>query len=568
MRRLWFDIAIFLSGALLVLAGILFGQFTTLFPKVLGSFAKRFDIIRNVVFVYGALLTALGIYGFAQWKTDGATITEFLNKLALNSPKKISQQIRIFVEFNHNIPVHAWLWFLPLLMIGTTLFAYFLSQPMRGDEAFTFLNYVNKNIWNVFEYSAPNNHVLFTILVKISTLFWGSEPVIIRLPAFMAGILNLFLVFYWVQINKPTLGTGVISFSGMAATPYFALYATNARGYTLIITLTLLLAIFWQRYIMSPSQPRLFFLAFLSALILLTMPSGAIGVAGLFMWAMSGLLLRPYPFRQILKNVVLPYALWSAFLTAIFYTPVIIVSSGVAAITENKFVQGASLQVFLPGFLPNLQKAFVEITRDIPTTILVFCGFLFLAGLYSSWKNKDWAFALIFPALMIGAFGVLLIGTVLPYARTWIYLIPFALILMDYGLTSIVKNRPGFIRSVSHTAIVLSGAFLALSLMANNTIAKYPDTSAFPEAKMVVEYLKPIFKEGDSIHVTNTANVPIEYYLWYYGMPERDFSTMLETGTRFYVVKKSHYSIEDMTDKPVRLLLDFENMALYERIKE
>jgi len=62
------------------------------------------------------------------------------------------------------------------------------------------------------------------------------------------------------------------------------------------------------------------------------------------------------------------------------------------------------------------------------------------------------------------------------------------------------------------------------------------------------------------------ADEPTYFYLWYYGVVEYNAEKNHEPRKEFFVVQKSHYSIKDMTDKPVIELLDFGNMALYQAV--
>ena len=76
------------------------------------------------------------------------------------------------------------------MLTGAALRIPLLDQPMRCDELYTAWALVARGLPTVlFDYSSPNNHVLHTLLVYISTQAWGSAAQVIRLPAFLAGIL-------------------------------------------------------------------------------------------------------------------------------------------------------------------------------------------------------------------------------------------------------------------------------------------------------------------------------------------------------------------------------------------
>src|SRR5512138_1549591 len=131
---------------------------------------------------------------------------------------------------------------LGLVAIGTVLRLLYLRQPMRYDESVTYL-YFAAGSWGhaVGSYTYPNNHVLHTLLVKACVIFFGNEPWVIRLPAFVAGIAMIPMTF---SVGRRLFGsasayvaTGLVSASGA-----LALYSTNARGYTMLCLATLVLA--------------------------------------------------------------------------------------------------------------------------------------------------------------------------------------------------------------------------------------------------------------------------------------------------------------------------------------
>ena len=77
---------------------------------------------------------------------------------------------------------------LVILLSALAVRLWFLFEPMRYDEAFTFLQFASKPLYRgLSDYSYPNNHPLHTFLVHIAYRIFGNEPWVIRLPAFCAG---------------------------------------------------------------------------------------------------------------------------------------------------------------------------------------------------------------------------------------------------------------------------------------------------------------------------------------------------------------------------------------------
>jgi hypothetical protein len=189
---------------------------------------------------------------------------------------------------------------------------------------------------------------------------------------------------------------------------------------------------------------------------------------------------------------------------------------------------------------------------------------LVIIGIYGSAKRRDWSILLVLPSILAASAIVFLIKHIIPFPRTWIYIIPFIFLVADAGFTYITENVSHRIRSLSKVAAFVAGTAIAVPLICMNEITNYPDTGTFSEAQIVAKYLKPIMTTNDTIGVRVPADWPTYFYLWYYGVPELKAERNPETQKVFLVVKKSSYSIMDMTDKPFVNLLILGDMALYQ----
>ncbi len=80
---------------------------------------------------------------------------------------------------------------------GVLLRAYFLDDPIRNfDEAYTHYYFSSRGLRTLLtNYHVPNNHVFHSLLVHIFTGVFGEQEWAIRLPAFLAGVISLPLVY-------------------------------------------------------------------------------------------------------------------------------------------------------------------------------------------------------------------------------------------------------------------------------------------------------------------------------------------------------------------------------------
>ena len=109
-----------------------------------------------------------------------------------------------------------------------------LFLPLRSDETFAALDYVIQPLGEAWSrYSQPHNHVLYTLLTWIAHRLDGS-PVVLRLPAFIAGCLVLPATWWFVR-REYGWPAAALATALLGASPLFLEYMSNARGYTLML---------------------------------------------------------------------------------------------------------------------------------------------------------------------------------------------------------------------------------------------------------------------------------------------------------------------------------------------
>ncbi|HQJ23515.1 MAG TPA: hypothetical protein PK475_09235, partial [Rectinema sp.] len=87
-----------------------------------------------------------------------------------------------------------------LTLIGVGLRLWYINQPMQFDEATTVNMYSSSPFYiGLANYSLPNNHLLNTLLVRISLMTTGYAEWSIRSSAFIAGIGLLLIAFSYAS---------------------------------------------------------------------------------------------------------------------------------------------------------------------------------------------------------------------------------------------------------------------------------------------------------------------------------------------------------------------------------
>lgn len=523
---------------------------------------QRAGVVAALLFGYGSALVGLGIWSqilAASGTSLSAQVRRHAADVSLLLRYVLFDAVRRAFRSDRDIG-----WVLMALCLGIAVRAYFLSQPMRYDESNTFLRFVNGDVSLLFFYPFPNNHVLHTILVKLSTVVFGAHPSTIRFPAFLAGIASIPLMFCLVRVllreKSATFAT-----VATAVFPYLILYSTTARGYSLVVFFTLALIFIGALTASKPSMAASIVLSVIAALGMLTIPIMTFPVAGVYLWLTCLFFINGNKFPRILREFVIPCAIMTIGLTAVFYTPVMLVSKGLDPVLANEYVAAQSSEMFFSRLYPHLARTFSDFFRDVPAPILFAFLALMTIGAYSAARRRDWPLLLLLPSALVACAVLFLSKHAIPYPRTWIFLLPLMLILANAGFVHCVETFSHGIQKRFHRGVVLAGACYGVWLMATNAIVQYPDTGAFPDASRIARYLKPLMKEGDKVQASIPADYPLYFYLWYYDL--RDFRGEADPDeTEFFVVQKSNYTFEKEVVEPVVKLVSVADAAVYQNI--
>lgn len=515
--------------------------------------------ISAVLWAYSLFFFGLALISYRFSLKGKSFVFEIVDQIRILF-SELQEDIRLSVQ---NSEVLKWdiVFVIAAVVIAIVIRLYFLSQPMRYDESFTYLNFSAQDIASLFYYPLPNNHILHTILVRSSTSVWGGHPAVIRLPAFLAGIASVPLTFCLCRMLVQG-SSGVFASVAMAVMPYMVLYSTMARGYSLLVLMTLLLAIIGIYFTEKPSLSKCGLISAISALGMLTVSTMIFSIAGIYLWICCIFFIKQKQcFSKVLREFVIPCAIMTVIFTMILYTPSMIVSGGVKLLVSNPLFAPLTWGDFFSKTYPHFQEIFRDFSRDIPWQILMVGIVLVIAGLIENIQKHNWNIVLLLPSLLLGSGVIFFVQHRIPFVRTWIYLIPFVLMIADAGFTFVSKKY----FQVFCFLIIILGAGFAASLILKNAISEYPDTGYFPEAPVIATYLKPLIHQGDTVHVRQPADWSMYFYFWYYNVTaSKKKISDSDVENEFFIVDTRGYSIKSMTDKPVFKLFEVGKAALYQ----
>ncbi len=408
-----------------------------------------------------------------------------------------------------------------VIVSGTLLRLAYFDQPMRADEAYTYTEFASRTAYDAVSlYTFPNNHLFHTLLVHIAVKLFGSASGVIRMPALFAGIALIPATFFLVR-NRAETRSGLLAAALIASSDTLVSYSANARGYTLICLITVLLILVADR-VASEGKTR-DWLAFviLPALGFFTIPIMLYPMAGVVCWIglrrLPGLTKGPRLDRLFAALVV------SGLLTLTLYVPTFL-RTGLGSVVSNSFVKPRTLDDLRRELPASLAMVWDQWNLDIPRPIAL--GFVVF-----------WAVALILPSpgrrgvramtgltltLFVAALAVVICQRVIPFDRVWIFLAPLYLGTMATGLSSLLtkgcEDRPHVSRVVETGLPVIFAIGFGLLVWRSPTIPLEASKLTINEAPALVGRLARELKPDDAVITELPCDGPLRYYLMINGL--------------------------------------------------
>jgi len=125
-------------------------------------------------------------------------------------------------------------WALGLFLAGFCTYRA-VTQSITYDEACTYIQFVRGSWWNAVTRYTANNHVLFTLLAKLSTDMLGVTELTLRLPTLLgAGLYATSAFVLCRRLAEDRIVAGLAS-AAMTLNPFVLDFLVAARGYGLAL---------------------------------------------------------------------------------------------------------------------------------------------------------------------------------------------------------------------------------------------------------------------------------------------------------------------------------------------
>ncbi|GAC1324673.1 MAG: hypothetical protein NVSMB2_22910 [Chloroflexota bacterium] len=394
---------------------------------------------------------------------------------------------------------------LSITLIGLGLRLQYLFQPIRYDEAFTLINFAAVPLWvGLSSYYAPNNHLLHTLLVHLAVGAFGPAEWVLRLPALAAGVLVIPMTYVAGRAVYSS-AAGLLGAALVAGSAVFVEFSTNARGYTLLSLIVLLLIAMAAHLRRVWTVAGFAIWSVVAALGFFTIPVMLYGWGMVLLW-----LLLSTPATGLRTRVldVLRSARWTLLLTLLLYTPVL-VRTGLESLVMNRFVEPLTLARFLVDWPPAAASVWRDWMRHMPPEVQVALVGGFVASLVGGLIVQRGVVPLPIAALL-WIVPLVIAQRVVPFERVWLFLLPPYFVAAAWGLVFVV--RPVLARLpdlVNVTSVGIAAVGLALFL---GTRVSVRQPIPARKAELATIFLDGYLRAGDHV----VAEVPVDWPLRYY----------------------------------------------------
>lgn len=412
-----------------------------------------------------------------------------------------------------------------------------LGQPMRYDESVTWALFSGRSWTTIVSwYPFPNNHVLHSLLARATLALSPWSPWALRLPAFVAGVAIVPLTWAvgrrFVDPASALLGAGLA-----AGSTSLVLYSANARGYSLVVALWLVLLLVGDALRRRTSLPRWVAYGALAAAGLYTVPVMLYPLGAVSLWLAADAWRRPRDERRTRLAALAASLAGAAIVTLLLYLP-IIRTAGLGALADNRFVAGSRWGEFAATMPRFLLQALVTWTEPLPWWTAPILLALAIAGLRA--RRADTGRPSLAVATIAWTALLLLATHRTPFVRVWLWLLPLYLLAVAHGGLRVARRLVRAERAREHVdspwVSVALAALLCAVALTTRAATRTDDTGAFRGARELTAVIAPRLRAGDRVLAPMPSNGPLLWYFAERGLDTAALNAPLADARRAFLV--------------------------------
>jgi hypothetical protein len=419
------------------------------------------------------------------------------------------------------------------LLLGASLAGAGIAQPIRCDEATTWLNSVSRSWPTLLSSYQTNNHILYSAFAKLACALGPQAPVCLRLPALLAGVLAIPASYVAMRVHFGR-DVGLLVAGALCTSLLLLDYATNGRSYTFLTLLFALLLVI---------APHLFggihsAAAWVGFTLLVSLGLGAnpvmvypLAIAVVWLVARALAALRGAERRAFIGRslvaaaavVVVVLAWYTPAYVATGFEPVRSVVRGSAWVPTGGLNGGESDRLGPVVWLVRaVWRNWTHGRSDAVAWLLLAGGAAGLVAGSTRRACREWG-----AAIVVGMGAVLWLSGAIPPTWIFVFLLPLGLGLCLAGVLAAVEALGGPRGPAARPALAVIGAVsLALAgvgpARSPQARAGLPWNNGYPDAAEAAAYLREVLRPGDRIDAPAEVAQPLMFHLVEQGTCARD----------------------------------------------
>ena len=318
----------------------------------------------------------------------------------------------------------------------------------------------------------------------------------------------------------------------------------NARGYTLLVLVSLLVFALCTKVQQCESEATWTAIALVSAFGFAVMPTMLFPYATAMAWTVCcAALSKSRSLGTVIKEIAIT-SVCTVVLAVLAYSPAML-RTGPKSIVANQFVRPLDWSGFLKYSKGFPQLLWRDWTVAIPNWLLV----IFLLGFALSLIRYRQAFksALLLPTIVVTAGALCLAHRVVPPQRVFLYVVPVLIIYSSAGVCIlwrfVTRSLPVAPETLMPIASLGCSVLLTFSLVRSAVILRLDDVVGLRRANEIVGFLRNL-GPGQTVIAMAPCNYPLEYYAERQG--QTFFGTAGNTrGPYFIVVNELSSTLAD-----------------------
>jgi uncharacterized membrane protein len=345
-----------------------------------------------------------------------------------------------------------------ILLLGLVLRLWNINQSFWWDEIWSTLPYATADsLWSTISQLGYyfNNHILYSLLCKVSISFFGENEISARIPALMLGLFGIGAVY---QFGRTYLNSsiGLTAAYLMAISIFHIDHSTEARGYSGFLLFSILSTYYFLKAL--PTQDGkswVFYILCTVTAYYFHVIMIAVSIAQ-FLFVLLIRLGKRIGKSETPDQDLYPYFKYTtiaAVITLTLYLPIMktfIKNMGKVSVMEVDrfpFLQDLANSIY-PGILS-------------PPGLILY-AILFCAGLYFMGK-KNIRLCLLTVIIIVVPFSIyMLANPMFVYERYFLYALPFCLFIISGGIHSLSNF---FCRTPFKKNLMVTGLLLTLTVL-------------------------------------------------------------------------------------------------------